>query len=369
MLNCQRYLREFSIEQLSQELGIKVVKHPTLPLMIMNYDQIDSPKTHPVVKECRGSVLHTDTYELVAKSMERFYNWGEVTEDMEKFDFSCFEATEKVDGSLCIIYFFAGNWYANTRGSFADGKVANGFNTTWQEGFCRALGVFTLNDLDNILDRTCTYICEFCSPLNKVVRMYPDYRMYLLTIFKGMEEKSVPEELYYQYMSRKTWRPMFLKPKVFKFTSIEEIKNFLNVNSENDATFEGIVIRDRNGLRYKIKSATYLSLHQLKGNDNIFLAKRLLPFVLTGETAELLTYFPEVKEELERVNEKVQSAYAELIRVWDSTKDIETQKDFALAIKDKTPFTGILFEARKKGLEPKTLWRNASDRILNVLFN
>ncbi len=50
------------------------------------------------------------------------------------------------------------------------------------------------------------------------------------------------------------------------------------------------------------------------------------------------------------------------------------QKDFAAAIAKKTPFTGILFELRKRyGMDQnvnqlKAEWRDYADGILKVLF-
>jgi hypothetical protein len=82
-LQVQEYLHSGkSWANLTDELGIKVVFHPSLPLVTVNYDQIESPKTHPIVRECRGLVLHRQTFDLVARSFPRFFNWGEVADEM-----------------------------------------------------------------------------------------------------------------------------------------------------------------------------------------------------------------------------------------------------------------------------------------------
>ena len=111
MLAVQQYLQSGkSFDDLIAELGIKVTRHDTLPLAIVNYDQIASPKTHPVVRECRGLVLNTDTLEVVARGFNRFFNWGEVADEMPLFDFSDFVVQEKVDGSFVLLFYFAGRW-------------------------------------------------------------------------------------------------------------------------------------------------------------------------------------------------------------------------------------------------------------------
>lgn len=61
--------------------------------------------------------------------------------------------------------------------------------------------------------------------------------------------------------------------------------------------------------------------------------------------------------------------------MWTKYKDIESQKDFALAARSSTPFTGILFDVRKRCGNDQTLddvktaWCNSSDAILKTLFN
>src|SRR4051812_20747999 len=118
MLKVQEFLQTKTHDDLTAELGIRVTKHPTLPLVILNYDQIESPKTNPIVRECRALTLHGDTHELISKSFSRFFNWGEVVEEMSLFDFSSFTVQEKLDGSLAKLFFFNGRWHGSTRASF-----------------------------------------------------------------------------------------------------------------------------------------------------------------------------------------------------------------------------------------------------------
>ena len=288
MLEVQKYLQGGkSLADLNSELGINSVVHPELPLVILNYDQIESPKTHPIVRECRALVLNTNDWSLAARSFSRFFNWGEVADEMKDFDFSNFFVQSKEDGSLCVIYYFNNEWHANTRGSFAlDNMQLQSFS--WREGFCKALGISSLSSLKGKLNEKYTYICEFCSPWNKIVRKYTEPVMYLLTAFDGYNEldRATCDNLV---------QGLFKRPEVFEFTSIEQIQEFLTEQSAKDATFEGVVIRDCHGHRWKVKSASYIALHSLRGESgNLFNPKHLLPFVMAGEQAELLCYFPEV---------------------------------------------------------------------------
>ena len=368
MLEVQKYLMSGkTVENLTDELGIKAAYHPSLPLVILNYDQIESPKTHPLVRECRALVLDTTDWSIAARSFSRFFNWGEVQDEQHAFDFSDFIVQSKEDGSLVVLYHFDGDWHANTRGSFAVDNMEFQ-NFTWRDAFCKALGINSLSELKGRLYETVSYICEFCSPWNKIVRRYDQPQMYLLTAFRGVQELS-PAEV--DILAG----DLFKRPTRYNFCSIEEIQSFLQEQSANDATFEGVVIRDRHGNRWKIKSVTYLSLHRLKGEGaNLFNPKHLLPFILSGEKSELLTYFPEVESVFVESEKIVNEHFGKLQDVWEQYHSIPVQKEFALAIAGRTPFTSLLFQLRKQHGECQTLeqlkklWNESADLICKIAF-
>jgi RNA ligase len=368
MLHVQNYLRNGKTHQhLRDELGIRAVRHETLRLVILNYDQIDSPKSHPIVRECRGLVLHTETHDLVARSFPRFFNWGEMTEEMKRFDFSRFTAHTKEDGSLVLLFFFEGQWRLTTRGSFAEDVMRNQ-ELTWHDAVCRVLGVPAVADLAGRLDESLTYVCEFCSPFNPVVRRYAESVLYLLSAFRG-EKELAPQEV------DALCTAQFRRPTKHEFTGIEQIRAFLQEQAAADPTFEGVVIRDRHGSRWKIKSPTYLGLHQMgTSGEEAIEPKHLLPFVLAGEEDELLNYYPQVRELYRECKGKVEVAFARLEETWSACRQIEDQKAFAQAIQGRTPFVAILFALRKVHGKEQTrehllrAWRNADEMILKVLF-
>ena len=348
------------------ELHINVTRHDTLPLAIFNYDQLDSPKIHPVVRECRGLVLNTEDYSLVARSFPRFFNWGEFAEEMPSFNWSKSVALEKVDGSLVLFYNFGGQWYVNTRGSFAGGSM---FNTEWQaryydmpqaftwtQGILTALGLKSLSELQLYLDPSLTYVGEFCSIWNKVVRTYETPCVYLLTCYAGEEEVG-PRPC-----------PLFKTVGQYPLRSPVEVMEY--VNSQPEATWEGCVVKDDKNRRWKIKNRRYLALHKMKGanGDALYNPSTLLPFILEGEGGELLATYPEIRDCFYHYKEIVDAAYTTLEDIWEQYKNVEVQKDFALSIQGKTPFTGLLFTARKNKTTLKEEWGKAEDHINKVLF-
>lgn len=369
MLELQKYLLSGkTLSELTAEFGIKITQHPTLPLAIYNYDQIESrPKTHRLIRECRGLILNSQTHDLVARSFPRFFNWGEVRDEMEHFDFSNFCVQDKEDGSLVILYYYDGQWRANTRGSFAIDKFS-GLNMTWTEGICKALGIASLNEIPSTVDTKLTYIFEFCSPWNKVVRRYPQPVMFLITAFEGEREISFQEV-------DNLKSPLWTHVGRHDFRSLSDIQTYLRDRESADPTYEGVVIRDSANRRWKLKNPSYLALHALKGeSDSLFHPKYLLQFILSGEDDELLTYFGEVSEEYYKLKSKVLEMYIELLEFWADHKDIECQKEFATKAA-KQRFSGLLFAARRdyahsqKSHHISLAWRNAKSLILKHLKN
>jgi hypothetical protein len=359
MLRVQEYLKSGkTLADLTTELGINVAAHPTLPLVVLNYDQIESPKTHPIVRECRALILHATDFSIVGRSFPRFYNWGEVADEMPLFNFNEFVVDSKEDGSLCVLYHFNGSWHGNTRGSFGLDNMQF-MDFSWREGFLKAMGVSSWEALDGVLDPSLSYICEFVSPWNKVVRTYAQPKMYLLTAFRGHEEL--------------TWAELdavtgpFVRPERFRYSSIDEIMTFLLAQADKDKTFEGVVIRDNAGRRWKVKNPCYLALHRLRGEgDNLYNPKNLMPFIVAGEGDELLNYFSEVEPAFRFYQQQFNEMLTECKELWEKAKDEEDQKSFALKVKDSR-MSGILFEARKTGKSVESILRASPERLVKNL--
>lgn len=370
-LPLQEYLRGGgSPESLASELAINAYSHPELPLVGFKYSQTESPKTHPIVRNCRGIVLERGTWNVVAKPFCRFFNAGEDQENFRQFDWSNFTCTAKEDGSLIIVYRYRNEWHANTSGSFGLGNC--GFSgRSWRDVFWRTARLgFTR------LDSELTYIWELCTPHNKVIRIYPEPRAYLLA---AIETRSC-RELSTAEVDTIAARLGVPTPERYRFSGMDDIAAFLRKMEERDKTYEGVVIRGRRlddpakEDRYKIKTETYLALHRLLDNGNLFNPKRLVPLVLAGETDEVLAYIPELAPHLEVVSSRVEEAFASLRAIWLATHAEPDQKRFALSIVGKTPFTSVLFNLRKqKGASQteadlRAIWRQSHEVILRVLY-
>jgi len=89
---------------------------------------------------------------------------------------------------------------------------------------------------------------------------------------------------------------------------------------------------------------------------------------------EILAYFPEGTEIFNKVEENLNREWDKIYSIWEQHHKIPVQKDFALAIKDTTPFTGILFSLRKQYGDKQTakhlkeMWKQSAGRIAECLY-
>ena len=369
MLEVQKYLLSGkTFEDLTNEFAIKVNYHPKYPLAILNYCQIDSPKLNPITMCCRGLVLDTSDYSVVAGCMPRFFNLGEALEITDKFDWNGpINSTVKEDGSLMTLFWnkYANEWKVKTRGSWADMPIGENI-PRWDELFWSLL---PNGYLDKCLKHS-TYIFELCSMYNQVVRQYPESRLFLLTAINlnTLKEWSV--------WSLDTEAGMYglSRPAKIDVTNVEAVKAYIKQLEETDGTAEGLVLQDQNGLRIKVKSATYLAYSRLGGNGNLATDKNLIPLILANEQDEAIAIFPAIEKRVRELELCIFNMYNTLVTDWNKCKEIEDQKEFAICITKThyTPFNSLLFRLKKDGDikdidKLKNLFYNSEELILKVL--
>lgn len=351
-MKIQEWLRNNggNLELLEEQLGISSTVHED-GRVILNYSQIDSPKDNEIVRECRGLVLDSnDNWNLVACAFKRFFNVGEFPEEFKQFNWDDCVGYHKEDGSLILIYWWNDQLCINTRGSFGDAEV-NYSGLTWRDLVFKAIPEEVLTDyFKSAFKNGWTWVCELCSPHNKIVRTYPEPVLYLLSINQN------GNEIWDKDAYKLTKDSGVLYPKRFNFKGIEQVEDYIRKQAEGDPTFEGIVLHDGQN-RWKIKSPEYLALHRMANNGDPCHPKNILPFILSGELDELFAYFPEVREFVEYMQDEIDKAWTEIDNLWYCFHDEPSQKKFALAVKD-SPHSAVLFSARKLGVEPREFFYN-----------
>lgn len=356
-LNTQEFLakHDFNFDVLTQQFGIQVKHHEFDNRVILNYSQIDSyvHKFHPVVRECRGLVLDSNTGDVVARAFDRFFNLGEHGESDENFDWTNYYIQEKIDGSLILLYYWNGSWHVNTRNSFGGGQVGES-NYTW-----RQLVFDTLGDVLHKVPKYYTYVMELCSPYNQVVKRYDEPTLFLLSCFTTHYE--VP---YYVTQTMADHLDVQL-PRRYMSHNLELVVS--QVEAE-DVTNEGVVLRDFINNRIKVKTESYVRLHRLYNNANIESPKNLIPVILKGEIDEVLTYWPSLQDKVDKVNGWLDQKRREIDNLWFVHGDEQNRKKFALAVKDHS-FSSLLFKAKDTGINPLELLNESPGLVIKVYEN
>lgn len=351
------FIKEKGLDALNTELAISVKKYDE-GLIVLNYNQIESPKAHPVVMECRGLILDAD-FNIVSRSFDRFFNLGEQPDTQEHLNWGKAVCHEKVDGSLIKIYNWKGIWYASTRGTaFAESGV-NGFPITFKELVLKALDCnedqFQAR-CEIFLDPDTTYMCEVTAMENRVVTRYEGYNLWFLAARKNQTGEFVGKGLA---------NGVGIKDiKSFKFDSvahcIETAKNLKDLN-------EGYVVYQDDIPVCKVKSPAYVAVHHIR--SNISSTKALIKLALMGEKDEICTYFPEYEKEIDEYLNGWVKLSNEVSEIYEELKNIVDQKSFAISLLEKTKvLSSIAFSARKLGTTTNKILSDLDiERKINLL--
>lgn len=350
------FIKEKGFQALTDELGI-VVKFVD-DLVVLNYNQIDSPRTHPITMECRSLILKKDTLEVVSRSFDRFFNLGEALNVMPVIDWSKAEVFEKVDGSLIKLYYHNEKWHVATRGTAYAESDCMGYGITFKELVFKALDVkddeeFQLMMHMSTLDEDVTYIFELTSVENRVVRRYEGYNLTFLAarFNKDGEYCSKRERIWlFRNSNRDEGDVVELGSRIkdakrFTFTDEQDAVSSAAQLKDLD---EGYIVYQDGEPVCKIKSPAYVAVHHIRGEG--LNPKRVSELVLSGEADEYLTYFPDDEVVILPYLDAYTEMHNDMSFAYLYVKDIEDQKEFALAVA-KYKFKGVLFNARQKGID------------------
>lgn len=400
LLYIQHYLLNSNgnLDELNLKLGINITLHPDLPLAIFNYDHVKTPHDSLIALECRGLTLERDTWNIVAKPMNRFFNWEEVdipgakhpNLDKRQFDFSNFITQSKEDGSLMVMYYYKDRWMLNTRTFFLNTEarrkiIMSGIHENYAdkviEVFLKALhpDIKSLSDMDKFLNRDHTYCFEYCTQLNKIVRTYEQDTVFLLSITDNKSLKEFPTE----DIDKIAGLIGASRPKDYELKSFDAITKAMKEVICKDPSLEGFVIKDVNGSRWKIKSPSYFFLHHISYDKmRTPYPKDLVPLILQGEGTELFSILEvngftaellEVQQQWKFCEERLKGAWEQLKKEWEMVINIENSKEFEKAFsKLSTPLANYireLYQTNRKTLaDLEQLWYSSPETLIAALF-
>ncbi|WP_215453497.1 T4 RnlA family RNA ligase [Streptomyces sp. ATCC 21386] len=230
--------------------------HPELPLSIYTYTRTCQYERvwNRVTTRCRGLVADDGTGEIVALPLPKFFNVGE-HEAGQPYAPSLpdepFEVYDKVDGSLAVVFHYAGRWRVASKGSFVSVQA------TWAQRLLDA------KDTSGLVPGV-TYLAEILYPENRIVVDYGDRRdVVLLAAFAkdGTEVALAEAAVGWQGIgSVVTVRPAVPLTELLAMTEGNRLPGGLTATG-TDA--EGFVLRFASGVRAKAKFAEYVRLHKV----------------------------------------------------------------------------------------------------------
>jgi len=231
------------LAEIQKEVGdgfVYAVRHPTAPLTIYNYSPRAQWEKHwtPATMACRGLIVH-DSGKIIARPFSKFFNYEEV---IEQIPHEPFEAFEKLDGSLGIIYWNGERLAVATRGSFTSEQ---------SEVATKLLSNYPSLALPDGL----TILVEIIYPSNRIV---VDYGGRTDLIILAMIKTDTGEEIPYDQLHSFALRAGM--PIAKRFDGMADIASIRAFNRDN---FEGFVLRFSSGFRCKVKLAEYVRLHRL----------------------------------------------------------------------------------------------------------
>ncbi|MBC9713965.1 polynucleotide kinase [Streptomyces sp. TRM66268-LWL] len=230
--------------------------HPELPLSIYTYTrsaQYERAWT-AVTTRCRGLVADDATGEIVALPLAKFFNVGEHASGQPyapALPDEPFEVYDKVDGSLAVVFHYAGRWHVASKGSFISDQA------TWAQRRLDGL------DLAGLVPGV-TYLAEILYPQNRIVVDYGDRRDLVLLAAFGVDGTELPLT-----EAAKHWDGIGSVVRVWPAMPLAELIALTEANtlpggaSATGTDAEGFVLRFASGVRAKAKLAEYVRLHKV----------------------------------------------------------------------------------------------------------
>jgi hypothetical protein len=298
-------------------------------LVLFKYG-IDARFSRPVVRECRGLILDSRDWSIVARPYDKFFNLRE--ELAADIDWETARVYEKLDGSLCSLYYYGGEWRVATTGNpDASGPLHDGTGS-FQELFWK-----TWNDLGYSLPHidpyhemaNWTFLFELMTSENRVVIDHGSPRIVLHGArHKNGSELDVAIAGYsYKYLYGWEVVPEFSGD----ITSGDDAQRI--THDMDGRVSEGFVICDADFNRIKIKAPSYVRLHHMRGRASSL--RHILEAVLAGEADEIVAYFPYVADTVATYQGKLTALSDEIESVISSGPELSA-KEFSLSIKARS---------------------------------
>lgn len=297
---------------------------------LFKYNQLSSDFDEEICCEARGIILDSrDGFRIVRMAFKKFFNVGELYAAAIDWDHAY--ATEKIDGSLMSLWYARGEWHLSTNGTIDAYKAPLGDGSvikTFGELFDIAYKNITDMDHYNLFDKKKCYTFELVSPWNRIVINYPEPKIYLLSArdMETLQETIIPVR----------FLPEIPRPTYYPIQSLMDCNAIVQKMSDEH---EGIVVKDAQGNRVKIKTESYVRLHHV-ANNGVLTLEKAIDIIKANEADEFLSYFPQYKEYFSIIQTVLIDVQKYIIRIGMETYMLKillglSKKEFAIYVKER----------------------------------
>lgn len=346
---------------------IRTQVHPQYPeLMIFNYteaaqfDRVWNAATNV----CRGLIVKlangvlSEDAEVVARPFNKFHNLNTeyVPETLEANLVGVPVVTEKLDGSMGVLYYYDGLVWVATRGSFNSDQAQWATNWLRQHDGANLRHYLTVGDSHTI-------VTEIIYPENRIVVDY-DFAGLVIT---GCIDKETGEEVDRSVLEEIGESVAIPVVKAFNKTLAE-------CAAENTANEEGYVLTYSNGVKVKVKFEEYVRLHRILTGLNPKTVWEMLSQNQTEAIEKLLNdpKMPEsfvnwLREVATGLKVKFHQMEREAQAVFAVRPKSDVRKDQAMFFKQALPHqTSILFAMLDGKDYAEIIWDRIKPKVLKT---
>jgi RNA ligase len=287
----------------------------------------------------RGLIVCEQTGEIVAASMGKFFNMGEIITPGRAASLrdGHFDTFDKKDGSCGIQYRLDGKVRWATRGAFFSDQ-AQVAQSLWDERY-KQHDELLMTEWNHL-----TLTAEIIHRATRVVCIYPYEDLVLIAARNRFTGEHIPYAQLLEIGARLGMRVV----EKFDFPDAETV---LNVAADLDGNTEGFVLCWDDGYRLKVKGEKYKEKHRrLTG----ITARTIAEAWYDGTLYAMLVDIPEeFRLDAERVMQRLEDDTIELVRsveeIYATAAGIKERKDYAAWVKaqDKR-LTGFLHSRRAR---------------------
>ena len=284
---------------------------------------------------CRGLIINRQTGEILARPYEKFFYW---LADGRTVSGHIVSISEKMDGSLGILFRHKGKYHITTKGSFfsPQGRWATKF----------------LNDYFDLsgLGEEWTLLFEIIYPENRIIVDYEGREdIVLLAARNRFTGEFMP---FFPDLYNLAQHYGFSLPRVYTFNRVEDLIEATGGDYEN---FEGWVVEFSDGQRVKFKTDRYVEVHRYVRQLDF---PNVLKAVRTGDIDYLTTLMPdnmledvyrwigEIQDKIDHINAKTVHAFVQAPRQNSAIYEAWVQEHHP----DLKPYLMTLYRGKK--IEP-----------------